>query len=108
VLAASIRPGDLAGRLGGDEFVICLAGAPDSVKATAAAVAQRIVDAVGMIGHGIGCSVGVAYCTPDALGFDVALARADAAMYDAKRNGKNRVSVGLMPAPVAGSPTVHR
>lgn len=108
ILEANLRPDDIAGRLGGDEFVICLAGAPDSVRTTAAAVAQRIVDAVARIGDGIGCSVGVAYCTADALGFDVALARADAAMYDAKRNGKNRVSVGLMPAPGDGSPIAHR
>ncbi|MGQ3070715.1 MAG: diguanylate cyclase [Ferrovibrionaceae bacterium] len=108
ILAGVVRSGDLVGRLGGDEFVICMAGAPDGVKATAAAVAQRIVDAVARVGDGIGCSVGVAYCSPDTLGFDVALARADAAMYDAKRNGKNRVSVGLMPAPTDGFPIDRR
>lgn len=102
IVEANIRSSDLAGRLGGDEFVVCLAGAPNSLRTTAAAVAQRIVDAVGRIGDGIGCSVGVAYCTPDIPGFDVALARADAAMYDAKRRGKNRVSVDLVPAPADG------
>lgn len=104
IVESNIRSTDLAGRLGGDEFVVCLAGAPDSLRTTATAVAQRIVDAVGAIGDGVGCSVGVAYCASDALGFDVALARADAAMYDAKRRGKNRVSVGLMPAPMDSSP----
>ena len=69
------------------------------MRSTAAAVAQLIVQAVGRIGDGVGCSVGVAYCTPDALGFDVALARADAAMYEAKRRGKNQVAVSLVPAP---------
>jgi len=98
-IGGTLRSTDLAGRLGGDEFVVCLAGAPDGLRSTAAAVAQRIVQAVARIGDGVGCSVGVAYCTPDALGFDVALARADAAMYEAKRRGKNQVAVSLVPAP---------
>jgi len=92
-LAAQLRKGELVARLGGDEFaVLC----PGLAAADAGAIAARIVDAVSGLAFStptqslrVGCSVGVATCPADASTEDDLIACADAAMYDAKRSGKN-------------------
>ena len=93
VIRASCRAQDFAARLGGDEFVVLLADCP---MVNAEQVAGKIVDAVAAIDfewngqhYSIGASVGVA---PVGAGSaDEALARADAACYAAKANGRGRV-----------------
>jgi diguanylate cyclase (GGDEF)-like protein len=88
-----LRDSDIAGRVGGDEFVVCLVAPAAAVKATATAVAGRIVSRVAAIGDGIGCSIGIALCQAENLEWDAALRQADAAMYQAKRQGKSRFTV---------------
>nr|MDQ3293405.1 diguanylate cyclase [Actinomycetota bacterium] len=90
-LAGAVREGDTLARLGGDEFVMLLA-AVDSV-ATAAGVAERVIDALRtpfeVLGQElfISCSVGVA-CSPEhGDGYDSLLQYADSAMYTAKGHG---------------------
>jgi diguanylate cyclase (GGDEF)-like protein len=97
ILAASVRPNDLVYRYGGEEFCVLLPGA---TSAEAAEVAERARDAVeqasipGMENQPAGCvtiSIGVsdsAWGTPDDL-----VERADAALYEAKRSGRNRVNL---------------
>jgi len=110
VLRSSIKGRDVAARLGGEEFAVLL---PQTTLGGAAAVAEQIRGTVaqGRIhrpdgGESIGqvtLSVGVAAAQPgDTL--EALLERADAAMYAAKRAGRNRVSVageteGSPPAP---------
>ncbi|MEJ5868303.1 diguanylate cyclase [Pseudokineococcus sp. 5B2Z-1] len=100
-LDAVVRPGDTVARLGGDEFVVVC---PDlSAEADLAAVAQRVVDALGAPyapparRHRVTASAGTALAAP---GEDAAalLARADAAMYAAKRAGGDRWSDGAAPS----------
>ena len=93
ILRALTRGADVAGRLGGDEFVVCLAADADQVDATAASVAARVVERVGGIGFGIGCSVGIALWSDQCPDLACAMRRADEAMYEAKRRGKNRAAV---------------
>jgi diguanylate cyclase (GGDEF)-like protein len=91
----ALRPGDLAVRLGGDEFVILLA-APATV-ADGLRIAHRIIESVGssftvanhsvFIGASIGLSLSCAGGTPDQL-----LRAADRAAYQAKHEGRGRVS----------------
>ncbi|TSE19852.1 Diguanylate cyclase YdeH [Tepidimonas alkaliphilus] len=94
VARRSLRPQDTVGRYGGEEFIIVL---PDTTPDEAAAVVQRLQRDLSahLFLHGeqpvlITFSAGVTELRP---GEPVAnaIARADQAMYRAKRAGKNRV-----------------
>jgi diguanylate cyclase (GGDEF)-like protein len=97
-IAARIRAlapdGATAGRVGGEEFALLLPGADLD---QAAALAERLVadtarSAFDFEGHRIGytISIGVAQAQPGE-DFDAFVARADAALYRAKHEGRNRV-----------------
>jgi diguanylate cyclase (GGDEF)-like protein len=99
IFGSQLRPYDLAARYGGDEFVLLL---PGTSTVSAVAIAERIRIEVAEIqipgGPGlITVSVGVAsWMTGE--GPEELVARADAALYNAKRKGRNRVET------VAGRP----
>jgi diguanylate cyclase (GGDEF)-like protein len=93
------RTTDLACRYGGEEFVIVLAG---SDAAGAAVVAERARAAVAALAlpHALSdpgvvtVSVGVAAAlVTQSMVPDDLVARADAALYQAKRDGRNRIAV---------------
>ncbi|GAA2529067.1 GGDEF domain-containing protein [Pilimelia columellifera] len=89
VLAGCVRDGDLVARVGGDEFAALLPGVH---PAAAAAVAQRMVDAVRAAPDcPVTLSIGVAGGT--ALQLLGTLDRADQAMYVAKRAGGDRIGL---------------
>ncbi|MCX6401732.1 MAG: diguanylate cyclase [Propionibacteriales bacterium] len=95
-LSAAARSGDIIGRLGGDEFVVLVrTGADNDVPAVTAAIAERICSSLAAPFQGPGAtpmtvSVSIGVALPK-TGVDAAemLSRADAAMYLAKRAGKN-------------------
>jgi diguanylate cyclase (GGDEF)-like protein len=95
VLRSVMRESDVAGRVGGDEFVVALISPAGSIQATATAVAERVVGKIGEIGNGVGCSVGISLCNDGRHLLESSLRQADAAMYEAKKNGKNRFVVYL-------------
>lgn len=93
-----VRPGDIAARFGGDEFVVIF---PMTDGDTAYEIAETICEAVeatgSLEGNGVDisnvtASVGVASYPDDAESADGLFRAADAAMYVAKRQGKNKVS----------------
>jgi diguanylate cyclase len=100
ILRARIKGADIASRLGGDEFAILL---PDTNLTGAAALAEqirttllqrrlRLVDRNQYV-ENLTLSIGVASAGKEAS-LEWLLQRADAALYAAKRSGRNRVSTG--------------
>ncbi len=98
-LLSSVRPYDAVGRYGGEEFLIVLPGCDSD---TAWSLAERLrqgiaaertdVDGTAIqITLSLGVAIAAGQAEPDA----VALLRvADAALYEAKRGGRNRVQLG--------------
>lgn len=97
LLAASVRPYDAVFRFGGDEFVLCL---PTTDLRAAWAIVERLRlklanDRIALKDGrtvAITASVGIALLTAED-GVELALENADAALYTAKRNGRNGVHV---------------
>jgi diguanylate cyclase (GGDEF)-like protein/PAS domain S-box-containing protein len=96
-LSHCLREEDTVARLGGDEFVVLLEGIEDVGAAitTAQRIQQALKPSVDLDGHEVfpGASIGIAlghshYESPEDL-----LRDADAAMYQAKKLGKNRYQV---------------
>ena len=87
---ALLRPADQLSRFGGEEFVLLL---PETSQEDALQVAARILAVCAEPAQGAACtvSIGVASTLNDRDTVDALLARADAAMYRAKDNGRNRV-----------------
>ena len=92
-LQALLRPQDTVARLGGDEFLLVL---PDTSTDRAAELAGRLLTAVAQPFQiepyelTTTLSVGIATYPADGDSFDTLYQRADAAMYRAKQNGRNR------------------
>jgi diguanylate cyclase (GGDEF)-like protein len=93
-LRACIRGGDIAARLGGDEFALLLSNLPlEDGEEVAQRVADRAVaslcEPVQLAGapRRIGGSIGVTVGEAGEVDPTTIVARADAAMYEAKRTG---------------------
>jgi diguanylate cyclase (GGDEF)-like protein len=91
-LVSVTKASDLAARYGGDEFVVLLPGCP---RSQVAVVAERVRGAVaqGVQRVAVTISAGVATIPDDALDVEGLVATADAALYVAKREGRDRTSV---------------
>jgi diguanylate cyclase (GGDEF)-like protein len=104
-LTATVRPADLLARTGGEEIVV-VGMVSDSDEA--ARLGERLRAAVAETrsddGHGVTVSIGLALVRP-VDGEDATASlwrlidRADAAMYDAKRSGRDRVAAVRVPLP---------
>ena len=96
MLLSAARDDDIVARLGGEEFVLLLPHAP---LHAAAAVAERLRGTVeAAVVDSAGCAIKVTASfgvAQQALGEGQAavLERADAALYEAKRGGRNRVAL---------------
>ena len=105
LLKDSLRKEDIACRFGGEEFVLVL---PDAALQDAARRAEQLREAVGRLsiayqGRVIGpitVSVGVAAFPEHGHDARTLLQVADAALYQAKHDGRNRVSVAPLHSPV--------
>jgi diguanylate cyclase (GGDEF)-like protein len=93
VLRDAVRAGDSAARIGGEEFALLLVAAePEHARQLAERVRERVETAFGARTPPITVSIGVATWWPrDPIDAAVLLRRADAALYEAKRGGRNRV-----------------
>ncbi len=95
-MAESIREQDLAFRYGGEELTALLPGAGTREGMAIAEAVRRSVEQLRAPGWPaalrVTASIGVAVCPGDAVTARALIERADAALYEAKRTGKNRVS----------------
>jgi diguanylate cyclase (GGDEF)-like protein/PAS domain S-box-containing protein len=95
---AALRRGDLFGRIGGEEFAAVFPGCAPDMAMQVAERLQREIQRLGFTHKGqtfgITVSQGLTSLTDDDQTLDSLFARADAAMYEAKRQGKNRVVSG--------------
>jgi diguanylate cyclase (GGDEF)-like protein len=98
VLRETTRDVDCAARYGGEEFVVIM---PETKASGAIEMAQRIrtlLAADERVGGKLSISIGVAQFPEDGDAPEALLARADAALYRAKREGRDRV-LRAPPAP---------
>lgn len=98
ILGDSVRGVDLVGRWGGEEFAILMPGTDlDEARLAAERMRQSLAEHVADCeGHEcrVTASFGVAAFVSSAPTMDALLGRADAALYRAKDNGRNRVETG--------------
>jgi two-component system cell cycle response regulator len=94
MLRAECRQSDIIGRLGGEEFAVVL---PETPVAAAATLATRITAAcralavetpTGVVR--LSCSIGLTELRDDDASIESVLRRGDAALYEAKRSGRDR------------------
>lgn len=93
-LRSVVRTEDVAARLGGDEFVVLVAPAdPEDVRRIATRLVDELAGAHETSAGPVTCSasVGVAFVQPGEGSIEL-LARADAALYQAKHGGRSRVA----------------
>lgn len=96
LLTSAVRRGDIVARMGGDEFGLLLV---ETNAAAAADVMDRVRAEISCLtlsaapGAQFRASFGVAELQPGDEQLDDMVARADAALYDAKRDGKDRVAI---------------
>ena len=91
------RGDDVAARIGGEEFALLL---PECSSEDAVQIAERLRSAVAATDfmlqgqpHRITISIGIAGLSPDRASRGPLMAAADAALYQAKREGRNRVCI---------------
>lgn len=102
VLAANTRPDAVIGRLGGDELAVLLPGCEYQVAVSraedlvAAVRASPLVLSDGQV-LPLSVSVGVSHAPTEAGDLPGLYATADAALYEAKRGGRDQVGVRVRP-----------
>lgn len=108
ILVQQTRPTDLVSRLGGDEFAVFLNGANTDIAIKRAEKfleeAQVMRELSASEDKPLGMSIGLAVLdrdNPEPL--DELLARADSAMYEAKRSGKGQFAIAAAPGEGASS-----
>jgi diguanylate cyclase (GGDEF)-like protein len=104
IFAKTLRETDIVGRLGGEEFAVFM---PETTEEKAIAVAERLRSSIAELPVGLEdgsifhftASIGVSSLVTKDLNIDNLICYADQALYEAKRNGRNKV---VMSSDMAG------
>lgn len=97
-MRGAVRKSDYVARLGGDEFVILLVDVPsrNSIVSVTKGLLNSIAQPI-LLEHGrkasVSASIGVSIYNGEDRGFPELVQEADAAMYEAKRRGKNTYAI---------------
>ena len=87
ILTEAFRKSDAIGRFGGDEFVVFVKGMPEkAIDQRLGFVKEKIKE---IKAASITCSIGICSLTAEKLGYDQCLERADQALYQSKKKGKD-------------------
>ena len=110
VIRSNIRMEDMMARFGGEEFVIILPEVDSNGARTCAEKIRRLVEKTDFMYDGaklpVTVSLGVVFCTTEVRDSMELIRRADFQLYEAKRQGRNRVCGTGETMPVgAGEPT---
>lgn len=93
----SLRHFDVVGRYGGEDFIIMLPETPMNIAADVADRLRKSIESVRVDTHkgeiSVTVSVGVAVATESTPDLPALINRADMALYEAKRAGRNKVVV---------------
>ena len=107
-LRASLRGHDVLGRYGGEEFALLMPGADIAAAMAGAerarlAVSERPIE-TGRLSIPLTLSAGVAAYGVNGTDWESLLRSADAALYQAKRGGRNRVAAAPGPPGIQAAP----
>ncbi|MFG6666205.1 diguanylate cyclase domain-containing protein [Halomonas sp. HNIBRBA4712] len=99
-LKNALRSGDVVARLGGDEFVMVVKTQPSQLENLTREVGRRLLAAIEHpieLPEGrqarVGCSLGAAWWPKHGEQIETVLKHADAALYEAKSQGKHRLII---------------
>jgi diguanylate cyclase (GGDEF)-like protein len=94
---AAVRDSDILGRWGGEEFLLVMPGATLDVAMVALERLRSLAQGIPLPATGAGMrvalSAGLAAVEPNVTSLDELIARADAALYHAKRDGRDLVRI---------------
>jgi len=103
-IASALRPSDIIGRIGGDEFGVVL---PSASEENAFLIADRVCRKVSSTVFlpdqvQVTISIGSSTASDARCPTDLIISRADAALYQSKENGRNRVTQWTPASDAAG------
>lgn len=102
LLRSHVRVSDVLARYGGEEFALVMVNTPKGEAARAMDRLRTLVEAYPFRGGSIQpdgrltVSVGIASCPEEGMDYEELVEKADAALYAAKRLGRNQVQPGVV------------